>query len=239
MEAINVILRFLDQRLSKVEVRKTNFSSRRSTSLRSGSEKCQRHALSRSSTSHRDVSIESNDSQILSTTDFTTVDRRSASFADRRTKITEQVGRRSERRRRILFSSRFRLIRLMTNPNTDLKTLAAKLLFVLCKENGETIDDAKKKNQTPRISFQLIDSSNTRATATLRVSSTTTVSTTPDKIILWNNIPAIRTNPIRRCTRVIATITSNDRLTRSFRILHSTFSFQFGSGDRSGQYETA
>ena len=104
MEAINVILRFLDQRLSKVEVRRKN-SSRRSTSLRSGSEKCQRHALSRSSTSHRDVSIESNDSQILSTTDFTAVDRRSASFADRRTKITEQVGGRSIEERRRGFSS--------------------------------------------------------------------------------------------------------------------------------------
>ena len=127
----------------------------------------------------------------------------------------------------------------MTNPNTDLKTLAAKLLFVLCKENGETIDDEEEKER--RISFQSIDLSNTRATATPRVCSTTTVSITPGKIIIWNTIRAIRPNRTRRCTRITATTTSKDRLSlsRSLRVLHWTLSLQFGSGDRSGQFETA
>lgn len=43
----------------------------------------------------------------------------------------------------------------MTSPNTDLKTLAAKLLFVLCKENRKT--NKTKQNKRSNIEFILVN----------------------------------------------------------------------------------
>jgi len=101
MEAINVILRFLDQRLTKVEAGKYSKETLFPV-LQLLIVMCQSNPTIRKFT--RQLILPP---------------------------LTDEILHLPTEGQKL----RNKLIRLMTSPNTDLKTLAAKLLFVLCKEN--------------------------------------------------------------------------------------------------------